>query len=452
MAKTLKQLDSEILDCGNKMQAILDAATESTGGKLSAEQKTEYDALDKTYDELIDEKQELASAIERQEKLAARHAKSLQLSGVIGSAPGRITSPDPLVLSNQREAFLEDPKRGFKDHREFLLLAMQTGTTGRLEDPRLKSLAVGSDEASTVADPYGGFLLPSGFSPTLMSIGAEGDPTAGLTMSVPMTTQTIEIPARVDKNHTTSVSGGLRVYRRNETDTSASSRMEVEQIKLTATSLFGIAYATEELLARSPISFVALLQAGFSSEFAAKILKEKLFGTGAGEMMGVINSPCVVSQAKETGQAAATIVKENIDKMRSRCWGYSQAIWLYNHDTLPQLRSLVQSVGTGGAPVSYFSVDANGNSTLDGRPAYASEFCKTLGTAGDLILGNWSQYLEGTLTGQQSDESIHVRFVNHERTFKFWMENDGKPWWTAALTPNQSTTTLSPFVTLATRA
>ena len=137
--------------------------------------------------------------------------------------------------------------------------------------------------------------------------------------------------------------------------------------------------------------------------------------------------------------------------MRSRCWRYSNAIWLYNHDCLPQLRSLIQSVGTGGVPVGYFQVGTDGVSTLDGRPAFATEFAQTIGTVGDLILGNWSQYLEGTLSGARQEESIHVRFLNHERTFKFWMENDGTPWWRSALTPNQSSTTLSPFVTLAAR-
>ena len=88
---------------------------------------------------------------------------------------------------------------------------------------------------------------------------------------------------------------------------------------------------------------------------------------------------------------------------------------------------------------------------LLGRPLFFSEFCETVGTLGDLICGNWSQYLEGTLSSQQRAESVHVRFVNHERTFKFWMENDGKCWWRAALTPNQSTTTLSPFVILEAR-
>jgi len=45
-------------------------------------------------------------------------------------------------------------------------------------------------------------------------------------------------------------------------------------------------------------------------------------------------------------------------------------------------------------------------------------------------------------------ESMNVRFVNHERAFKFWLRNAGAPWWRAALTPRESTTTLSPFVVL----
>jgi HK97 family phage major capsid protein len=89
---------------------------------------------------------------------------------------------------------------------------------------------------------------------------------------------------------------------------------------------------------------------------------------------------------------------------------------------------------------------------LLGRPLVFTEFCQTVGTVGDFVLGNWSQYLEGTYQPMQSAESMHVRFVNHERTFKFWTRNAGQPWWKAALTPAKSTTTLSPFVTLATRA
>ena len=446
---TLEERKVELSDLDIDMETILATAKEKNDGVLSEEERVEYDKLDASYDEKY---KTYTEDLERENKRNKRKADIATTATVPG--PSFQQEPIGSNVTSVTEGFLSDPKHGFETHREMLLAVMQASMTGTLTDKRLlslQSLAVGSDEGSTVSGPYGNFLLPVGFSPDLMSLDAEGDPTIGRTTQVPMNTQTLEIPARVDKNHTTSVSGGLQVFRRNETDTGTSARMEFEQVKLTATMLFGIAYATEELLEQSPISFIALLDAGFKDEFAAKLLKEKLFGTGVGEYEGVANSACVVEQAIEAGQGTKTILKENIDKMRSRCWRYGNAIWLYNHDCLPQLRSLVQSVGTGGAPVSYFQVGTDGVSTLDGRPAFATEFTKTIGTVGDLVLGNWSQYLEGTLSGPQSAESIHVRFLNHERTFKLWMQNDGKCWWRSPLTPNQSGTTLSPFITLAAR-
>lgn len=415
--------------------------------------KDKWDALNADYDGA-------KQAVEAQEKLVAENnAIRERVTAVAKESKPTSTSflgRDGGTITSQRLSAEDDPKKGFNTPREFLLSIMDASRNVRF-DERLRLCrapvnAAGADEQGTYSDPYGGFLIPAGFMSTLLAVDAEDDPTANLTMRIPMETPVLEIPARVDKNHTSSVSGGLQVYRRGETDTVKATRMEVEQVKLQATSLFGIAYATEELLDRSPMSFVALLQAGFRDEFRAKRLSEILGGTGAGQYEGVLNAACTVSVAKETGQAAATILKENIDNMRSRCWGYGRAVWLYNHDCLPQLRSLVQTIGTGGSTVPYFTVAPDGTSMLDGRPAYPTEFCETLGTVGDLVLANFSQYLEGTLTGPQQDESIHVRFINHERTFKFWMENDGRPWWRSALTPRKSSSTLSPFVTLATRS
>ena len=45
-----------------------------------------------------------------------------------------------------------------------------------------------------------------------------------------------------------------------------------------------------------------------------------------------------------------------------------------------------------------------------------------------------------------------MRFLNHERTFKFWLENDGQSWWRSPLTPKESSETLSPIVVLQERA
>lgn len=375
-------------------------------------------------------------------------------AGALASRGRRTTSgagaAAGLQLGKPRESFEADPKKGFKSHREFLNCVIQAGR-GYTEDKRLKYLAAGSDEARGNSDAAGGYLIPTGFSPNLMQINTDDDPLAGLTTNIPMDNPIVKIPARADKNHSTSVSGGLTVTRRPDTVALTASQMTLEQVSLEAHGLFGLSYATEELLTDSPISFAALLSAGFSSQFAAHLMKERISGTGIGEYLGVINSPCLVSVTAESGQAVDTILFENVVKMRARCYGYAKAIWLANHDTLPQLMLMNQNVGTGGVPVWQPSAREDAPDLLFGRPLIFTEFAKTVGDAGDLILGNWSEYLEGVLQPLQSEESIHVRFVNHERAFKFWTRNAGAPWWRVALTPQNSTATLSPFVVLAAR-
>jgi HK97 family phage major capsid protein len=444
MPLSVQELDAKQKSLAAEINAILEVADKDnkrdlTDTELEAIEgkETEISAID---GQIADAKKSLASQIRE------RNESRVKSMGQRRSKP----EGSGTHIGNPREAWIDDPKKGFKSHREFLCSVMSAGRNyGITDDKRLQYLATaGSDEQSTQSDPYGGFLVPAGFSPNVMSVMAEADPIAGRVTQIPMENAVVPINARVDKNHSTSVSGGLTVGRRVETQAATASRMEFEQVILNAQSLFGLAFASEELLARSPVSFVAILEAGFRDEFPAKLINERLNGTGTGMFEGVINAPCIVSVAKETGQAADTIVYENIVKMRSRCWGYGNAIWLANHDTLPQLMLMNQAVGTGGVVVWQPSAREGEPELLLGRPIVFTEFTKTIGDTGDIVLGNWSQYLEGTLTPMQQAESMHVRFENHERTFKFWVENDGRCWWRSALTPKNSSNTLSPFVKL----
>lgn len=356
-----------------------------------------------------------------------------------------------------RDLAENDPKRGFKSHREFLGSVMDFARFGKLE-ARLKPLfraTAGSDEQGSYSDPHGGFLQPVAFSPDILSVAAEMDPTAGLTRNWPMTAPMVQVNARVDRDHSLSVSGGLRVYRHSETTAASSSRMELEKVTLQAFELIGLAHATESQIADSPATFIAMVAEGFRDEFASKLLDEKINGTGtAGQFLGVLTSPCKVTVAKEVGQKATTIVKENIDKMEARVWGpdaSDRIVYLANKNTYPQLASLVQVVGTGGNAVPYLTTDAQGRRRLNGRLIFFTEFAKTAGTEGDLMLVNWAEYIEAMYQSAQQAESIHVRFENHERSFKWWVRNCGMPWWRSALTPKNGDT-LSPVVTLATRA
>lgn len=474
MDKRLKQLQDQLAAINAELKGMLAAAVDDTGAlrAMTEAEKSAYDARDKQA-ELI------AAQIKEEQKIRDRMVAA-KLAMPTVAMPDAPTPEAAAALDGRsaegpttvRERWIEDPKKGFKSPRHYLMAVMNASTgraVAQADAEKLRFLrtqsqgfqaTVGSDEQSGASDPHGGFLVPMGFSPDLLSIRSAMDPVAPLVRAVPMQTPSLALPVRADKNHSSSVSGGLTVTRRPETVAGSASRMSFEQVRLTANPLFGLAYTSEEVLTDSPISFIALLEQGFSDEFAAKLMYERLRGTGVGEFLGVINAACTVSIAKETGQAGATIVKENVDKMQAQCWAYHAAVWLANQSTVPQLKSLSQVVGTGGAPVSYYSempagMDENGmpktQAMLNGRPLFFTEHCSALGTVGDLVLGVWSEYLEGTYQPLQSAESIHVRFVNHERAFKFWLRNDGRPWWSTYITPVNGSN-LSPFLTLATRA
>jgi HK97 family phage major capsid protein len=428
---SLKLLRQKKADLTKEAGAILDAAGD---GGLTADQKTQYDSIKSKLDannELLvlgEEQQERERQVELMAKPIAGRTEVLP--------PG----------SDQ------DPRGGFKDHREFLSAVMDAGMGRRVDSRLLRFQATqGSDEQQTGSDPYGGFLIPQGIAPGVLTLPAEEDPITP--RQIPMEVPSLFINARVDKDHSSSVSGGLVVTRRPETVDGTASRIQFEQIHMIAHELFGLAHASESLLQDSPQSFIAILTAGFQDEFRSNRINERLNGTGAGEFLGIMNSPCLIQVSKESAQSADTILTQNIDKMIARCWRYGQAIWHANHNTRPQLAGLFRLIGTtGGSVVDYFQPGKgpNGSDLLAGRPIYFTEYCKTLGDKGDLVLSQWSEYLEGTYQGMQQAESIHVRFAANERSFKFWLRNDGKPWWTSALTPKNGDT-LSPFVTLQAR-
>lgn len=383
-------------------------------------------------------------------------AESLRtvLAEEIAKFAGGTKRPGITVGKDRRE---DDPNKGYKTHKHFLLEVMDVCRGTPMTDglkllARIQGKAVGGDEQSVFADPYGGFLLPEAFTPELLRIEPEADPMAGKTRMVPMQAAHVSFPARVDKDHSTSVSGGLTVSRREEAGTFAASRMKLEKVKLEAHMLAGLDYCTEEVLSDSPISFVALLASGFSDQFTSHMIDERLNGSGVGRYMGIMKSPCLLTITAEEGQRAATVVYENLVEMMARCWQYGQAMWMANHTVLPQLMKLNQTAGIAGNPTAWQPSAREGTpGVIFGQPLILTEYCAAVGTTGDIVLGNWREYLEGIFQPLQSAESVHVRFLQHERTFKFWLRNAGAPWWRSVLTPKNGAT-LSPFVVLATRS
>lgn len=424
----LRQRAAEKLEAANN---IIDSAA---ADGMTEEQTNEVTKLQAEHDRL----QKQADLVEGNEKRTGE----LNLTTT--------TPPKSHTSMSVKERFEDDPKKGFKSIKHFLHAVTERELKG-IADDRLTSLAAGGDDHHTQDNQRGGYLLPGGFLAELLSTPPPDDPIGDRTRKITIgpNTNSIKIPARVDKDHSTSVAGGLTVSRRTETAAIATSQLALEKIKLELHGLAGAAYASEELLSMSPISIVGLLSDGFMDAFTDNRVEEILNGTGVGEYEGINTSPALVSVAKENAQAADTIVYQNIVKMYSRLWGKNNAIWLYNHDCLPQLMSMTSP---DGALLWAFSARDGEPNRLMGLPAFATEYCETLGDKGDLYLLNLNEYLEADRGTIDQGESIHVRFLNNERTFRFLKYSDGRGWWRTALTPKKSSTTLSPFVTLDARA
>tara|TARA_R100000501_G_C2602204_1_gene98962 strand:- start:441 stop:1103 length:663 start_codon:yes stop_codon:yes gene_type:complete len=218
----------------------------------------------------------------------------------------------------------------------------------------------------------------------------------------------------------------------------------------------GLVYATDELIQDSPIALETFLSTMVSTEFALTKDEDIVNGSGAGEALGVMNAPCMISVAKETGQPADTIVTENVLNMMSRLHtpSRSRAVWIIAPDAMPQIGSLSLAVGTGGAPVFIANIANAMQSSLLGLPIIWSPHCQTVGDSGDIILADFSQYVTITKAGREMETatSIHVKFVEDETAFRFVVRFDGQPWWSSAVTPKHGSSTVSPFVKLAARA
>jgi HK97 family phage major capsid protein len=248
--------------------------------------------------------------------------------------------------------------------------------------------------------------------------------------------------------------GGVRGYWASEGDEKTSSKPKFREINLRLNKLVGLVYATDELLADAA-ALGAYVQQVLPEELRFLAEDAIINGTGAGQPLGVLNAGCLVSVAKETGQAADTVVAENIIKMWSRRWaGNNDYIWLVNQDVTPQLHQLNLPVGTGGAlvymPPGGLSQSPYGS--LYGRPVIETEYNDTVGDQGDIILFSPSAYQMIDKGGIQSASSIHVRFIYDETVFRFVYRVDGQPLWHQPLTPYKSSNTQSPFVALDARA
>ncbi len=330
----------------------------------------------------------------------------------------------------------------------------------RAADKRLVRAPTGAGEA----DPStGGFLVAPQWAEELVGFAYEEAVIAPLCdrrrTAKPLSQ--INVPA-IDETSRADGSrwGGALAYWDAEGATISPNFPRFKNIAFSPKKLFVIAYATDELLADVPM-LEAHMRRVFSAEMGFKLDLAVLSGggPGLGQPLGILNSGALITVAKETGQAPATIVAANVRKMWTSLPAPSRrtAVWLVNEQTEEQLEQMTTIIGSSGAAAPtasalYVPAGAGGNAfpLLKGRPVLVVEQCPVLGALGDIVLADLRHYvnIDG---GINLALSLDVSFLNDQAVFRFVLRVDGGPVFTSPITSYQGSAQRSPFVALASR-
>ncbi len=307
----------------------------------------------------------------------------------------------------------------------------------------------------------GGYTVPPMFAEQLLAYEAEAAIIEPMCTKFPMTSLTLQIPSldmtTAQGSGNTPFYGGIKASWNAESASITETEPTFRQTELTAHQLSLFLVASNTLLADNAVGLDALLTTFMSG--AMRWYKELSFlqGTGVGQPLGVLNAPAAISVSR--GGGANTIIYTDIVKMYAKMWFPDQTnnlVWMASQSTLPQILAISDlSGGTGSTANSgrfaFTSFDQGAVKKPDwmllGHPLYFTEKLPKLGTAGDLMLIDWSRYCVGQRMEIAIDVSPHVKFQNNQMVWRAILRVDGQPWLNDKITL-ANTDTISPFIYL----
>lgn len=432
MNKHLQALLARRAAVVNQMKALTDVAAASEAGTLTDEARAEFDAHAATIATLDGDTARVKAQIE-----ATRNGASVEVPD------GRIETSD-----NTRDA----PTHGFRSFGEFAMACVQASADGAQADQRLQigaaSTAPGS-YGNTASGADGGYLVPPEFSNAIVETAyAQNDSFVPLTDNTPVQGNSMTFP--VDET-TPWGSSGIKAYWTDEGGASTETKAKFDPATLRLKKLTALVPLTEEMLADAS-AIGAYVQRKVPEAIAFKTNEALWSGSGAGKPKGFYaSSGLLVSVAKETSQAADTIVAQNISKMRARmaARSYRRAIWCVNNDALPQLDNLLFATSATNSVIYKPEGGRFGYGTLLGRDVMVTDFNETVGDKGDIVLVDWGMYRTITKAGGiETATSMHFWFDRGLTAFRTLFRIDGQPAIQAPVTPNKGSNSLSPIVTL----
>ena len=452
--KTLTQRRAEI---AQKLEAIEAAATAADG--WTDDQRAQYDTL-------LAEQEQVAGDVDR---LTRR--REAELAGVRRDRGGVETAgrwagdvPEDEQIANIPAAQAPIVYRGCEalDEPDRIraafgqqLIDIHAAMTGLGMSAHLQTLHAAAQGAGERVGSEGGFMVQTDIGGLLQREVMTGS--ALLSRVRPVTlgpnSNGITFKAVDEKSRATgSRWGGVQGYWVGEGTTAPTTKPKFREVELKLRKVMALGYATDELL-QDAVAMGNVMFEAFADELRFLVEHAIFNGSGVGQPLGILNAPCLVTQAKETGQTADTIASKNLSHMwaRAHARGKGNSVWLINTDCSPELDNLYVSGTNSDLEARYVTYGPDGVTRVKGRPVVETEYNATLGDAGDIVLANLGQYLFASKAMQMAS-SMHVAFMTDEMAFRLTWRVDGRPAWITTLTPFKGSNTLSPFVALAARA
>lgn len=352
------------------------------------------------------------------------------------AAPGKKTYRE---LFGKEDETLDDD--GFASFEEFIAAVRDQ------RDTRLKTLSEGDDEG-------GGYLCPSAYAAKLLDQALESEIVRPRATVWPMTSSSPKVPGKKITSHATSISGVIAYWIGEKGEKDQDNDPAFRMIELVAKKLACYTKSSDELVADSKIPIANVIGPAFKDAIQFQLDYDFFQGSGASKPLGIINSSCLISVAKESGQGAATIIWENIVNMWASLFPPSmkRAIWVASISTIPQLLTLSQAIGTGGTHYWPALRDAKtGGMTLLTRPIIWTEKLPVLGQLGDILLCDFQEYCIGMRQQVRIESSNAPHWSTDIKDWRAVLRADGQASWDQALTLKDGTTKVSPFVALAKR-
>lgn len=419
---------------------------------LTVEENARYDAL-------VAEDEALIKKIERMKAQEGRKA-GMNKSQTPPIKPDTAAAPVEDSASGVK-VILDAGDRPFTSLREQVKAIRNAGIKGEV-DVRLHRLAANEDFTKRAAGTgsvegtgsWGGFLLDNEVAAGLVQRMYNNSQVLSRCTRRSISTNAASIDFKaIDESSRADGSrfGGVRAYWKAELAQLTESRPKFNLVTYTPEKLTALYYASDEILDDVPM-LTAEIESLFLQEIAFKIQDAIINGTGSGQPMGIVGASCTTTVTATSGQGASTFIYDNATDMVTTLYESApgNSVWFINQSVLPQLYEMSLAVGTGGSPIFLppGGASAAPYGTLLGRPVVPIEQCQAVGTAGDVILADMSQYYVVDKGGVNSASSIHLKFDYGQTAFRWTYRVDGRPIWKSVLTSYKGSLSLAPFVIL----